>query len=538
MVTPAPATRVGLASLAWLALAGGAAAGGFCERLLSDDAYYYFEIALNAARGGGFSFDSVHPTNGFHPLWAWLLVPVYAALPNSPGIPVRVALCLSALCVALTALGIQRLLAHLGAARAGELAALAWLLNPFTAALTFRGMEAPLAALLLLLSLATLVRARRAGVWSPGECALLGAALGACSLARTDAVLWAAVAFACMARDLAGSGRARQIPSRALVVGAAALCVALPWIAWNLWTFGTPLQTSVRAKLLFELYGRLPPLLPPDAAGLAALAELPLAGVRNLLLALLVPFRFAAAEEWSELHRGALLFWLAAGFALALGGLGLAARRRPLGDPIWRRSRALARELAAPLALFVVLHLATYAWLLRFYYSWYWLLPVLALCLIQAPALAVAESLSPRRYAAGAAAYAGALIAATALFCTPLFGRWPAERARALAELAAGLPAGTRAGLWNAGELGYFMSFHSPHVLVQNLDGLVNNELLRLAREGRYEQYLLRNVDVLLEEPEPYLGQLLGAERARRFVRRHVRGPRAVGEWPVYEVVP
>jgi hypothetical protein len=534
MVTPGPAGRVGLASLAWAALACAVAASGCFERLLSDDAYYYFEIARNAALGQGPSFDSLAPTNGFHPLWAGLLVPLYALLPDSPWIPVRVALGVSALCIPVGAVGIQRLVAGLGAPRAGELAAYAWLLNPFCTVLAFRGMETPLAALLMLLSLALLVRSRRAGVWSPAECAWLGAALGACALARTDAVLWAAAVGACMAWDLARSGRAGWIPARGGVTTAAALGVVLPWLVWNLWTFGTPLQTSAEAKLLFPLYGRLPPLLPPDATGLAALAQLPQAAVRNLLLALLVGFRFATGEEWSEPRRSVLLFWLAVGWALALAGLALASRRRAPDDPT---RRGLAEQLAAPLGIFLALHLAIYAWLLRFYASWYWLLPVLALCLMQSPALAGAERLTPRRYAAAAAGLAGALIAATALFSAPLFGRWPPERARALRELGARLPAGTRAGLWNAGELGYFFSFHFPDVRVLNLDGLVNNGLTRLARQGRYAQYLLDNVDVLLEEPRPYLEPILGAERTRRFLRRHVRGPRADGRWPVYEVV-
>ena len=37
--------------------------------LTPDDAYYYFQVAQNVARGNGFSFDGLRPTNGYHPLW-------------------------------------------------------------------------------------------------------------------------------------------------------------------------------------------------------------------------------------------------------------------------------------------------------------------------------------------------------------------------------------------------------------------------------------------------------------------------------------
>ena len=41
-----------------------------------DDAYYYLVIARNAASGQGFTADGLSPTNGFQPLWMWLLVPI------------------------------------------------------------------------------------------------------------------------------------------------------------------------------------------------------------------------------------------------------------------------------------------------------------------------------------------------------------------------------------------------------------------------------------------------------------------------------
>jgi len=41
-----------------------------------DDGLYYLEIARNVAAGRGSSFDGLHPTNGYHPLWLLTLVPL------------------------------------------------------------------------------------------------------------------------------------------------------------------------------------------------------------------------------------------------------------------------------------------------------------------------------------------------------------------------------------------------------------------------------------------------------------------------------
>ena len=44
-----------------------------------DDAFYYFGIARNVAHGHGSTFDGIDPTNGYHPLWMLVAVPLFAA---------------------------------------------------------------------------------------------------------------------------------------------------------------------------------------------------------------------------------------------------------------------------------------------------------------------------------------------------------------------------------------------------------------------------------------------------------------------------
>ena len=64
-----------------------------------DDSFYYFATALHAARGAGFTFDGLHPTNGFHPLWMWMLVPPARLFGGSMDLFVRCTLTLQLLLV-------------------------------------------------------------------------------------------------------------------------------------------------------------------------------------------------------------------------------------------------------------------------------------------------------------------------------------------------------------------------------------------------------------------------------------------------------
>ncbi len=48
-----------------------------------DDAFYYFKIASNIASGHGSTFNGIHQTNGYHPLWMALLTGVWLVSINT-----------------------------------------------------------------------------------------------------------------------------------------------------------------------------------------------------------------------------------------------------------------------------------------------------------------------------------------------------------------------------------------------------------------------------------------------------------------------
>ena len=59
---------------------------------LPDDAAYFLKIAENAAAGHGLSFDGLHATNGYQPLWQFVLVPFFAVVKTTPEIALRLVL--------------------------------------------------------------------------------------------------------------------------------------------------------------------------------------------------------------------------------------------------------------------------------------------------------------------------------------------------------------------------------------------------------------------------------------------------------------
>src|SRR5512147_2513842 len=57
---------------------------------IRDDAYYYYKVAQNISEGHGSTFDGIHPTNGYHPLWMLVCIPIFALARFNLILPLRV----------------------------------------------------------------------------------------------------------------------------------------------------------------------------------------------------------------------------------------------------------------------------------------------------------------------------------------------------------------------------------------------------------------------------------------------------------------
>jgi hypothetical protein len=496
---------------------------GACDnRVVADDAFYYFTIARNVAAGLGVTFDGLAPTNGFHPLWLLMLTPVFAlarALDLGPWVAVHLALSLGALLDVVSGVVLWRLLRRLGAPRGAHWAAAVWFLSPFTVLLSLRGMESALNVALFATWLAAVAAALGDRAPSARRGLAVGVVTGVAFLARTDnapllgAALTVATLAAVLARPPEGARRAwRGGIAFLAVAGLVTALLALPWFLWNLGTFGTPWQVSGAAKLANpQIFGHVPGDWPNRLRFLGAPVWVPSFFVAGETMKQRPAFSAVAAAVWIVL--GALLPFLV--------------------RALWRPRTKAQLVVATALGTYVAAHTVVYVFVLRTYVVWYAFLPVVALVVLFVGL--GADRLLGRMSAPGrVAAAALALLAGLAIYgqyyrTTRFVPRGEELVVRpVLARIAREAPGTRTIGIFNAGAAGYFAPEVGPLTVV-NLDGLVNNEAVAAWRAGDYLGYLERNVDVVVNDADRLLNHLLGGPGDRaRFDQRYPRWPRSV----------
>ncbi len=217
-------------------------------RHVPDDSFFYLRLAQQFWKAHDFTFDGIHPTYGFQPLWQLLLV----LLQPICGGPLGFFHSVLALCVALhAAIGWQLFClarTSFGTA-AGVTAAFAWGLNPAAMVWCWGLKENALYALLLVVALRQAHQLVTAGAVRGAPALRLGIVLGAIVLTRANA-LPIALGIAVCAVLAAGCGTRLRLRARAaLHAVATAVVVATPWYLFAWWHFGTALPTSGTWKM-------------------------------------------------------------------------------------------------------------------------------------------------------------------------------------------------------------------------------------------------------------------------------------------------
>jgi hypothetical protein len=162
-----------------------------------DDAYYYFKVAQNISEGRGSTFDGIHPTNGYHPLWTLVCIPIFALARFDLILPLRVLLIVMGTLNVATAIVLYRLLRGALSFPAGVLAAVYWTFDPFVQFRYYRpGLESGIALLFIVLLLYLLYRFERS--WrvttpSVGQIATLGIIAALAVLSRLDLIFFGVV---------------------------------------------------------------------------------------------------------------------------------------------------------------------------------------------------------------------------------------------------------------------------------------------------------------------------------------------------------
>ncbi len=117
-----------------------------------DDAYYYFKVAQNISEGHGSTFDGINRTNGYHPLWMLICIPIFALARLDLILPLRVLLLvMSGLSVA-TGILLYRMVGRIFAPAIGAIAALFWVFSYDVLATIYQqGLESGIAAFFVVL---------------------------------------------------------------------------------------------------------------------------------------------------------------------------------------------------------------------------------------------------------------------------------------------------------------------------------------------------------------------------------------------------
>ena len=439
----------------WLLLSG--------VRVTLEDGFYYFKIAQHLAAGSGSTFDGVNPTNGYHPFWLLLLVPLYW-FTASPITALSLGVFLQALLFGGTVICVYAI-GRLHLTRYGaSLAALMWIL--FTHQVALGGLEFSLQALGVLASAYFYFRRFIRAVPPFLDYFTLGLLLGLTILARLDTVLLAGIiGLWLVGREIKVGIQATGV-RRVVLFSFPLLVVMAGYLLINQLMFGHPFPVSGVVKQSWSAY-----LLSQDplfqAYGWAV------AKIGHLL--------------WPLRHL-TLMF----PFYLILGTLGVAilwlveiVRLRPI---LWSKNGSLLR-LYAP---FITFSLVSYLSFFILYHdsvslsAWYYVVqPWLAAILLAT----VIDNFFWLDYRQASWQRLGGyqvrlMLLGVIWFLIPAYTIWRVEQWRVadqfgyipqpLYEGAAWvqthLPADAVIGAWNAGALGYLSGRQ-----VINLDGLVNS---------------------------------------------------------------
>jgi hypothetical protein len=162
-----------------------------------DDAYYYFKVAQNISEGHGSTFDGINETNGYHPLWMFICVPIFALARFDLILPLRVLfLVMSGFSVA-TAILLYRLIGKVFVPAIGAIAALYWAFSTDILKQVYQqGLETGIAAffvVLLVYKLYEFERTWRERSVTKKELAILGLIAVGVMLSRLDLVFLVAI---------------------------------------------------------------------------------------------------------------------------------------------------------------------------------------------------------------------------------------------------------------------------------------------------------------------------------------------------------
>lgn len=219
------------------------------------DAFYYFSIARNIVTGYGITLDKTVITNGFQPLYQFVLLPVFYFVSN-PFHAINMSLILAVVFYAGISIMLYKLIGLYFGDLPAILATAIWVCSPIVTKNMMNGMETSLSVFLCITTVYFyLKRIRPIDVSRIGyrEAFTFGLLIGLLYLARFDNIILVGLIFLDYLRFNLPYFKKRIYP-KILLTTIIALLVAGPWIYYCIHYFGSVMPQSGRASRLIAGY--------------------------------------------------------------------------------------------------------------------------------------------------------------------------------------------------------------------------------------------------------------------------------------------
>lgn len=449
------------------------------EKNLPDDSYYYFVLARNTVQLGNVGLDGINTTNGFHPLWWLMLLPIFGIPPQVDDTHVHLALSLGSI-LDLLAIYFIAQIGSLVTKREllGAIAAALYAFNPMVFLQTTNGLETALGmALLTAFWFVTVKWINRP--YNSLQAVILGLCAGLLFLARSDSSFFVALTFLAIFIYL----KPKESWKTLLIAGIVAGVVCLPWLLWSKLTVGSWLQESGVA-VPHANYVRLE--IQSGAGFIPVIREV----FRQL----------TAANFWLRGDPTGLPLVMGIGLWLILL-IGLGIRWWKKTD--WYEIFALAPIFIAG-AIMIIFH-AGIRWYPR---PWYFVPTAGAFAVGFSLLIKPVHVRTWRAWAVTALVLLGFLLSGVLIWQAGFYP-WQREMLQAANWIRRNLPSNQTIGSFNSGIYAYYWDG-----VVVNLDGVVNHRAFEAIRDKREICYMIEEqIDYLLDydsairrEYAPFMG--------------------------------
>ena len=216
------------------------------QKVLVDDSLYGYAVAKNIALGNGITYNGVDPTNGFQPLWIFMIAPVFW-ITKDLNMAINFIYTILAFLDVLNVYLLYLLAKKIFSTKVGLVASFLWAINPLIIFQVMDGLEVTLYITLVLASLLYYYNVK--DKLNLKNMSVLGLLLGLTFLGRGDGIfLFIVIGVHAIFFGKRNTSYLRFISREMLVYSLCALLIVSPWLAWSYLTFGTVQESSQLGK--------------------------------------------------------------------------------------------------------------------------------------------------------------------------------------------------------------------------------------------------------------------------------------------------